>query len=143
VAVCVFVNNNWCTKSNIKEVLRSCSPEVEYLMNSCRPHYLPREVTYTFFKAVYLPTQTDAGTKSALNELYKAINKQENAHPQAALLVAGEFNAGKLFYLISTSMLNVQPDRKKTVDHLYSTHREAYKALPHPHLANLTKILSP
>ena len=36
------------------------------------------------------------------------------------------------FYQISTSMLNVQPEGKKTLDHLYSTHRDAYKALPRP-----------
>ena len=29
-------------------------------------------------------------------------------------------------------MLNVQPEGKKTLDHLYSTHRDTYKALPHP-----------
>jgi hypothetical protein len=28
--------------------------------------------------------------------LYKAISKQENAHPEVVLLVAGDFNAGKL-----------------------------------------------
>jgi hypothetical protein len=42
-----------------KEVSRFCSPEVEYLMISCRPHYLP--------------PQTDAGTKTALNVLYVGI----------------------------------------------------------------------
>ena len=70
---------------------RSCSPEVEYLMISCRPHYLS-----ILFIALYLPPQTDAGTKTALNQLYKAISKQENAHPGVVLLVAGGFNAGKL-----------------------------------------------
>ena len=34
------------------------------------------------------------------------------------------------FYLISTSMLNVQPGGKKNLDHLYST--DAYKAIPRP-----------
>jgi hypothetical protein len=58
-----------------------------------------------------------------LNKLYTAISKEENAHPEVALLVAGDFNAGKL----------VQPEGKKTLDHFYSTHRDAYKALPrHP-----------
>ena len=37
-----------------------------------------------------------------------------------------------LLYLISTSMLNVQPEGEKTLDHLYYTHRDTYKALPRP-----------
>ena len=82
--------------SDIKEVSRYCSPEVEYLMISCRPRYLPREFSSILFIAVYLPRQNEAGTKTALNQLFKAISKEENAHPEAALLVAREFNAGKL-----------------------------------------------
>ena len=65
-------------------------------MISCRPHYLPREFSSVFFVAVYIPPQSEAGTKTALNELYYAISNQENAHPEAALLVAGDVNAGKL-----------------------------------------------
>ena len=83
-----------------KEVSRFCSPEVEYLMISCRPHYLPREYSSIFFVAVYLPPQTDAGTKTALNKLYTAISKQENDHPEAVLIVAGDFNAGKLISVL-------------------------------------------
>ena len=63
-------------KSNIKEVSRFCSPEVKDLMKSWRPHYLPREFSSIFFIAVYLPSQTDAGPKTALIKLYKAISKQ-------------------------------------------------------------------
>ena len=92
--LCIFVNNSWCMIS--KEVSRFCSPDVEYVMIGCRPHYLPREFSSIFFVAVYLPPQTDDGTKTALNELYTAISKQENAHPEVPLLVAGDFNAGKL-----------------------------------------------
>ena len=29
-------------------------------------------------------------------------------------------------------MLNVQPEGKKTLEHLYSTHRDAYKTIPRP-----------
>jgi hypothetical protein len=48
-------------------------------MISCGPHYIPREFSSVFFVAVYIPPQTDAGTKTALNELYSAISKQEKA----------------------------------------------------------------
>jgi hypothetical protein len=65
-------------------------------MISSRPHYLPREFSSVLFVAIYLPPQSEAGTKTALNQLYKAISEEEKAHPEAALLVAEDFNAGKL-----------------------------------------------
>ena len=45
--------------------------------------------------ALYLPPQTDAGTKTALSQLYKDISIQETTHPEAALVVAGDIYAGK------------------------------------------------
>jgi hypothetical protein len=114
-------------------------------MISCRPNYLTREFSSILFAAVYLPPQTDAGTKTALNQLYKAISKQENAHPEAALLVAGDLNADKLKSVLPHFYQHVTcaTRGKKTLDHLYSTHRDAYKALLRSlHLVNLTIILS-
>ena len=61
-----------CMKS--KEVSRFCSPEVEYIMINCRPLYLPREFSAILFVAVYLPPQTDAGTKTTLSQLFKEIS---------------------------------------------------------------------
>ena len=82
--------------------------------------------------AVYLPPQIDVGTKTALGQLYKEISKQETTHPEAALLVAGDFNAGKLKSVIPNFYQHVKcaTRGKTTLDHLYSTHRDAYKALP-------------
>ena len=108
-----FVNNRWCTIS--KEVSSYCSLEVEYIMISCRPHYLPREFSSLFFVAVYIPPQSEVDTKTALNELYSTISKQENAHPEAALLVTGDCNAGKLKLILPTfSMLNVVQREKNS-----------------------------
>ena len=73
-----------------KEVSRFCLPEVEYIVINCRPHDLPREFSAVLFVAVYLPPQTDAGTKNTLSQLYKEISKQEMTHPEEALLVAGD-----------------------------------------------------
>ena len=38
---------------------------------------------------------------TALNELYRTIRKQENAHPEAALFVASDFNAGEMKSVLS------------------------------------------
>ena len=119
--------------SNIKVVLRYCSPEVEYLMIICRPHNLQRVLIYIFV-AVYLLLQTDAGTKAALIELEKSMSKQGNARPEAPLLVAADFNAGKLKSVLPHFYQHVTfaTRRKKPLDHLYSTHRDTFKALPPP-----------
>jgi hypothetical protein len=70
--LCISVNKRWCMIS--KEVLSLCPPEVEYLMITCRPHYL--EFSSVFFVAVYIQPQTEVGTKTALNDLYYAISKK-------------------------------------------------------------------
>ena len=127
--LCIYVNNSWCMIS--KEASKFCLPEVEYLMKSCRPHYLPREVSSVFFVPVYIPPQSEVGTQTALNS---TISKEGNTHPEATLLVAGDFNAGKLKSVLPNFNQHVKcVTRRITIlDHLYSTHRDAYKALPHP-----------
>ena len=48
--------------------------------------------------------------------------------------VAGNFNAGKLKSVLPPVYQHVKcaTREKKPLDHLYATHREAYKALPCP-----------
>jgi hypothetical protein len=91
-----------------------------------------RVLIYTFV-AGYLPPQTKAA-KTALSQLYKEISKQESAHPEAALLVAGEFNAGKLTSVLPHFYQHVKcaTRGKYILDPLYSTHRDVCKALPRP-----------
>jgi hypothetical protein len=80
-------------------------------MIRCRPQYLPKELSSIFFVAVHLPSKTDAGTKTSLNELYLAICKEENAQPDAALLVARDFTANPFLHTLpfksSGSLRNV------------------------------------
>ena len=98
-------------------------------MICCRPHYLPREFSSILFVAVYLPPQTDADIKTAVNQLYKTISKQENAHPEDALLVAGKLKSVLPHFY---QHVTCSTKGKTTLDHLYSTHSETYKALPRP-----------
>ena len=92
-------------------------------MKSCTPNYLPREFSCVLYIAVHIPPQTDSGTKTALNELYTAISKQENAHPEAALLLTWDF---------LPACFKCATRGKIPLDHLYSPHRAVYKALPRP-----------
>jgi hypothetical protein len=72
-----------------------------------------KRVFIYIFVAVYLPPQTDAGTKTAFSQLFKAVSKEEHAHPEAALLVAGDFNTGKLKSVLPHfyQMSHVQPEK--------------------------------
>ena len=85
--VFLLINSNWCANSSVVEVSTHCSVFLEYLMVKCRPVYLPRECSEIIVTAVYIPTQDKKNNKLTLHELYKAINKHENLHPEFAFLV--------------------------------------------------------
>ena len=141
--LCIFVNNSWCMIS--KEVSSYCSPEIECLMISCKPQYLPREFSSVFFVAVYIPPQTEAGTKIALNELYSAISKQENDHPEAGLSVARDFNAGKLKSVLLNFYQHVKYATRggKKLWTTFTPHTETRAKLSLAlHLGNLTILSS-
>jgi hypothetical protein len=79
-----------------------------------------------------------------LNGLYSTIRKQENYHPEAALLVAGDFNAGQLEYIFPhfhQHVICASRGNKNWTTFTPDTemHTKLSLAL---HLANLTIILS-
>ena len=99
-------------------------------MVRCRPFYLPREFSSVIITAVYIPLQ--ANTTLAFNELCVAIDRQESTHLEAALLVGGGFNAGRLKTILPHFYQHVSCANRgiKSPEHFYSSHRNAYKALP-------------
>ena len=48
VVLCIYLSITAVAQCLILRKSRYCSPEVEYLMISCRPHYLPREFSSNF-----------------------------------------------------------------------------------------------
>ena len=130
--LCIYVNKTWCTDTTITE--SHCSANLEFLMVKCRPFYLPREFTSTVITAAYIPP--DANAKIAMKELHAAISKQQTLHPEAAFIVAGDFNHSNLKTVLPKFHRNVScPTRgDRTLDQVYTNMADAYKAVPLPHL---------
>ncbi len=92
--VCFMINKKWCDPRNISILSRSCSPHLEHLSIICRPFYLPREFSAVIATAVYIPPQADTGL--ALSKLHEELSGYINKHPDAASIIAGDFNKANL-----------------------------------------------
>ena len=67
-----------------------CSPNSEILITSIRPYYLPREFSNVIHFSVYVPNRNLA--KSAGQEICKEIQDIEISHPDAFIIIDGDFN---------------------------------------------------
>uniref|UniRef100_A0A8C9VFB8 Reverse transcriptase domain-containing protein n=1 Tax=Scleropages formosus TaxID=113540 RepID=A0A8C9VFB8_SCLFO len=130
--VCFMVNNSWCDRRNIHLIKSFCSPDLEYLMLLCRPYWLPREFTAVIITAVYIPPQAD--TEQALKELYGRIGEQETAHPEAAIIVTGDFNKADLRTIAPKLHQHVTCNTRedRVLDRCYTPFPNGYKSLPRP-----------
>ncbi len=72
----------------------SCLPHLEHLSIICRPFYLPREFSPIVVTAVYIPPQAD--TSLAFSKLHDVLCGYINKHPDAASIIAGDFNKANL-----------------------------------------------
>ncbi len=126
--VCFFINKKWCDPRNISILSRSCSPHLEHLSIICRPFYLPREFTSILVSAVYIPPQAD--TSVALSNLHDEISGYVNKHPDAACIIAGDFNKANLKKVLLNFHQHIScPTRGlNTLDHCYTPLNNAYKA---------------
>ncbi len=126
--VCFMINKKWCDPRNISILSRSCSPHLEHLSIICYPFYLPREFTSIIVTAVYIPPQTDTGL--ALSKLHDELSGYINKHPDAACILAGEFNKANLRKIMPNFQQHLScPTRgQNTLDHCYTQIKNAYKA---------------
>lgn len=132
--LCAYINNSWCTDAKITDM--HCSQDLEYLTVKCRPFYLPREHSVVIITAVYIPPH--ANITIALGYLLTAISKQQIAHPNGVLMIAGNFNQANLNTVLPKLYQYVKcPTRgKSTLDHVYSNIKHGFKARALPHIGN-------
>ncbi|TWW81279.1 hypothetical protein D4764_01G0010940 [Takifugu flavidus] len=116
----------------IKE--QHCCKDIELLAVSMRPHYLPREFTHALAVVVYIPPSANAD--AACDVLLSAVSRLQTQHPDALLLISGDFNhASPLSSLPKfTQYVTCHTRDNKTLDLFYANTKEAYRSLPLPPL---------
>lgn len=110
--VCIFINNN-----NVKVISSHCSEDIEFLTVKRCPVYLPRD---------------------ALSTLYQSVSSIQDANSDSACIIAGDFNPAKLKSVLPHFHKHVDfaTRGKNILEQVYTDIKQAYRAVPHPHLGN-------
>ena len=80
----------------------------------------------------------NANANSALSQLYNAISLQQNTHPEAVHLIAGDFNHADLKVVLPKfhQHINCATRGGNTLDKAYSNIKHGYKTKQLPHLGS-------
>ncbi|XP_061640830.1 bis(5'-adenosyl)-triphosphatase isoform X1 [Phyllopteryx taeniolatus] len=126
--ICLYINEKWCT--DVTVLSTHCSPHLESLFLNCKPFYSPREFASFILAGVYIPPQ--ANTNAALLTLADQVNEIEKKHPDSPLIILGDFNKAKLNHELPKYKQHIDcPTRENnTLDHCYTTVKNAYRAIP-------------
>ncbi|KAI4903430.1 hypothetical protein NFI96_002603 [Prochilodus magdalenae] len=130
----VFVNGRWCNSGHITIKEQICCKDIELLAVSMRPCYLPREFSHAIAIAAYVPRSANAD--AACDVLHSAVSRLQTQHPQALLLISGDFNHVSPSSTLSTFTQYVTcHTRDNTIlDLFYVNTKEAYNSSPLPPL---------
>ncbi|KAI3351114.1 hypothetical protein L3Q82_005679 [Scortum barcoo] len=142
----VLVNDRWCNPGHITVKEQHCCKDIELLAVSMRPYYLPREFTHALVVVVYVPPSANAD--AACDVLLSAVSRLQTQHPDALLLISGDFNHASPSSSLPkfTQYVTCHTRDNKTLDLFYANTKEAYHhSLPLPPLGradhNLVHLL--
>lgn len=116
----------WCTRAktiwqqylnNITVLSWSCSPHLEHLTILCHPFNLPQKFTAVIISTVYITPQ--ANNKKTLSDRHDMLYGYQAKHPDATLIMAGDFNTARLKHVMLNFRQHVTcPTRwDNTLDH--------------------------
>ena len=83
-----YINERW--SNNFTVVPKHCDQNLELLVISTRPFYMPREFNNIFVINVYMPPVADY--KCAAEVLHNCILDCEKKSPDAVKIIVGDFN---------------------------------------------------
>ena len=130
----LYVNKRWCNPGHVNIKISHCCRDIELLAVSLRPYYLPREFSHAIVLAVYIPPRADA--ESACDVIHSAVARLQTQHPEALVLISGDFNHATLDKTLANFHQYVDCNTRgnRTLDLLYANVKDAYSATPLPAL---------
>ena len=130
----LFVNQRWCNPSHITLKVKMCCPDIELLAVGMRPYYVPREFSHIITILVYIPPKATAEVSCEV--LHETVARIQTKHPEALVLISGDFNHVKLSSHLTgfTQFVNCPTRESKTLDLLYANVKDAYRATALPPL---------
>ena len=130
--VCLYVNQNWCSRASITVRKQLCTPDVELLSVSLRPKYLPREFGQLFITVCYVPPSASAAR--AASEIADVVRSLQLISPDSPCFVVGDFNHCDLRTCLPSfkQYVNCPTRKQKTLDLCYGNIPHAYKSVALP-----------
>ena len=95
-------------------------------MLSIRPHYLPREISVIYSVCVYIPCSSDK--ENAIRIIEDDISKFQSKHPDAAVIIAGDFNRSPHIQPPFKQYVSVPTRFDKTLDKCFCNIKNAFKS---------------
>ena len=134
--VCVYVNERYCSRSNVTVRKTLSTPHVDLISLSLRPKYLPREFGQVFITVIY--SHPKANLETAATEIADSVRALQAISPDAPNFVLGDFNSCDLRttlpsfkqYVTCSTRLDGKPDR------CYGNIRNAYKSTKLPKIGS-------
>lgn len=128
--IAVYINNKWCTQVTVNESF--CNKDIELLVISCRPFYLPREFGKVTIFIVYIPPDSDEGQAKELLE--NCVSKHENEDPEGIRIILGDFNHCDFQDSVPTYKQTVKCTTRgnNILDKMYCNIKNSYRVVKKP-----------
>ena len=125
----LFVNDRWCNPGHITVKDKICCQDIELLVVGLRPYYVPREYTHIVAIVVYIHPRAEAAV--ACDVIHETVARIQTQHPEALLLISGDYNHVTLSSHLSgfTQYVDCFTRKEKTIDLMYANVKGAYSAI--------------